>query len=256
MTEHRWTLRLRRTAAGRWLIDLAHRAGVPGIVVLVILSAAIVFAAAGLGFAAALEDVMEGDGIIGADPVVQRFLVQHRTPALTDSFRAITHLGGATVIVPVALVVVVLLLWRRQRLLAFGLVLAAGGTAVLVGAIKVLVDRGRPAPIDRLASASGASFPSGHSAVAIAFYGALAWIVVKPLPGRGVRIVVCAGALALGMLIGFSRVYLGVHWASDVLSGWLLGLAWLAVTIAFCALVPTLLEWIRSVKERQEPQLD
>lgn len=99
---------------------------------------------------------------------------------------------------------------------------------------------------------TGASFPSGHSAEAIAFYGALAWVVVELLPGRRSRVLVCAGAIVLGLAIGFSRAYLGVHWASDVVSGWLLGLGWLAATIGLCALVPTMLEQSGG---RGEPEL-
>jgi membrane-associated phospholipid phosphatase len=183
---------------------------------------------------------MEGDGVIGADPVVQRFLVRNRSVALTDVFRVLTHLGSAAVILPLALVVLLLLVWRRQPMLGFGLVLAAGGTALLVGVVKVLVGRDRPPPIERLAAATGASFPSGHSAVSIAFYGALAWIVVALVERRGLRLLACAAALALGLLVGFSRAYLGVHWMSDVVAGWLLGAVWLAITILIYALIDAL----------------
>jgi undecaprenyl-diphosphatase len=209
-------------------------------VVLVVLAAGVVVAFAAFGFAVALDDVMERNGIVGADPGVQRFLVQHRTPELNDVFRVVTRLGSPAVIIAAAVVVVVLLVWRRHRVLALGLVLATVGTAVLVAVVKALVDRQRPPPIDRVTAATGSSFPSGHSAEAIAFYGALAWIVVMLIAGRRARIAACAAALALGLLVGFSRAYLGVHWASDVMSGWLVGLAWLATTIAICSLLPVL----------------
>jgi len=247
-----WVARLRASAAERALARLAHRTGVPGAVVLVLLGVGAVVAFAGFGFAVALEDVMEGDGVVGADPAVQRFLVEHRTTGLTDVFRVITRLGGPGVIISLSLVVALLLVWRHHRVLAFGLVVATVGTALLVAVVKLLVDRSRPPPLDRLAVATGASFPSGHSAEAIAFYGALAWIVVELVRGRRSRMLVCAGAIMLGLAIGFSRAYLGVHWASDVLSGWLLGLGWLAATIGLCALVPTMLEQSRGRGERQQ----
>ncbi len=240
VTDQRWG-RIRRSFAGRSLAELARRTGFPVAIVLVLLSAGLVVIAAGFGFALALEDVMEGDGIVGADPAVQRFLVQHRTSELTDLFRVLTRLGGPGVIATLGLVVVLFLAWRREWALAIGLVLVAGGTAVLVGIIKLLVDRSRPPPISRLAAATGASFPSGHSAEAIAFYGALAWIVVELVPTRRLRLLVCGAALGLGLLVGFSRAYLGVHWASDVISGWLLGLAWLAAVVAVFAVVPAML---------------
>jgi len=255
VTEDRWAGRLRRSAAGRSLAELAHRTGVPGAVILVLLSAGVAIALAGGGFAVGLEDVMEGDGVVGADPVVQRFLIEHRTGGLTDLFRVITRLGGPAVIISVSVVVTVLLVWRHHRVLALGLVLATVGTAILVAVVKLLVDRSRPPPINRLAAATGASFPSGHSAEAIAFYGALAWIVVELVHDRRLRVLACAGAIVLGLMVGFSRAYLGVHWTSDVVSGWLLGLAWLAATIALCALVPTMLERSRGRGDREQSAL-
>jgi undecaprenyl-diphosphatase len=256
VTEQGWTLRLRRSTAGQVLVRASHRTGVPGAVVLVLLSAGLVVALAGFGFAVALEDVMEGDGVVGADPWVQHFLVRHRTSALNEVFRAITRLGSAGVILVLALGVILFLLWRHERMLALGVVLATGGTAILVALVKMLVDRSRPPPIDRLSGATGASFPSGHSAEAIAFYGAIAWIVVVLVRGRRLRMLACAGALGLGLLVGFSRAYLGVHWASDVVSGWLLGLSWLAATIGVCALVPTMLETSRDARDQPEPRVD
>jgi membrane-associated phospholipid phosphatase len=232
------------------VIDLADRTGVPGAVIIVLLVAGVVVATAGFGFAVALEDVMEGNGVIGADPAVQRFLVRNRSGALTELFRGLTHLGSAVVVIPIALVVLALLMWRRMRLPAFGLVLAVSGAAVLVAVVKALVGRDRPPPIDRLSAATGSSFPSGHSAISIAFYGALAWVVVASTPRRGLRLLACGAALGLGLLVGFSRAYLGVHWMSDVVSGWLLGLAWLAITIVVCALIDSL----PKASEPEEPE--
>ena len=256
MTGEGWTLRLRRSGAGQFLVKVSQQTGVPGAVVLVVLSVGLVVAFAGFGFAVALEDVMEGDGVVGVDPSVQRFFVQHRTSGLNEVFRVITRLGSAGVILVLALGVILFLVWRQERVLALGLVLATGGTAILVALVKLLVDRSRPPPIDRLSGATGASFPSGHSAEAIAFYGAIAWIVVVLVRGRRLRMLACAGALGLGLLVGFSRAYLGVHWASDVVSGWLLGLAWLAATIGVCALVPTMLETSRAARDQSEPRAE
>jgi lipoyl-dependent peroxiredoxin len=233
--------RLRRGPVLRLVEQIAARTGLAATVVLVIVAAGLVVAAAGFGFTKVLDDVMEGDGIAGADPAVQRFVVEHRSAGLTDAFRVITWLGSAIVVATFVVVVVIFLVRRHDHLLALGVTIAAIGGALLVQVIKVLVDRTRPPALDRLVDAPGASFPSGHSAQAILCYGALACVFTSLTSSRRLHVATWTGALVVALLVGFSRVYLGVHWASDVLSGWFVGTAWLAVSIAACALIRALL---------------
>ena len=243
-----WALRLWRGPVRRLVDRIAERTGLTATVVLLLAAAGFVVAAAGIGFTAMLEDVMEGDGIAGADPSVQRFFVEHRNAGLTEAFRAITWLGGVAVVAPLVAVTILFLMRRREHLLAFGVALATIGTALLVQVTKALVDRTRPPALTRLVDAPGASFPSGHSAQAIACYGALAWVVTNLIAARRVQIVAWVGALVVSVLVGFSRVYLGVHWTSDVVSGWFVGTAWLAVTIAACALI----QGLRTTRRRTQ----
>jgi undecaprenyl-diphosphatase len=156
---------------------------------------------------------------------------------LTDLFRIITRLGGVGVVAPLGVAVVLFLAWRRHAVLAFGVVVATGGVAVIIAVTKLLVARSRPPIRLQLVSAHGAAFPSGHSAESIACYGVLAWIIIQLAPSRVVRVSACVTAGVIALAVGFSRLYLGVHWASDVVSGWFVGIAWLGVTIAGCVII-------------------
>jgi membrane-associated phospholipid phosphatase len=153
------------------------------------------------------------------------------TPWLVDLARGFTFLGNtATRLALGGLVVLVLLVRKAWRLGLFlgATALAGGGLDTLV---KTIVDRTRPVLPDPVATAGGASFPSGHAMGAMVLYGALLLVVLSLLPRRargwawGVAAVVVVG-------VGCSRVVLGVHYPSDVVGGWVLGLAWLAIATA------------------------
>jgi undecaprenyl-diphosphatase len=150
-----------------------------------------------------------------------------RGPAwLHEIVRDITSLGGGAVITLTTLSVVgFLVLHRRYRSLVLLLIATVGGVAMET-ALKNLVGRGRPTVVPHLMTAYSLSFPSGHSMMSVVVYLTLAAILVPLLKNRLARIYIVAAALFVSMLIGVSRVYLGVHYPSDVLGGWLLGLAW------------------------------
>jgi membrane-associated phospholipid phosphatase len=94
-------------------------------------------------------------------------------------------------------------------------------------ALKAAFERPRPAFSDPIATASGFSFPSGHAMVSLTVYGALAFVIVATTKSRRARVLVLATAAALVLAIGFSRLYLGVHYVSDVLAAYGAGIAWL-----------------------------
>ena len=148
-------------------------------------------------------------------------------PGLTKVVTAITHLGGPAVLV-VLCAAATLLFWKK-----WGWQPAAvnAGTLVAVALcnkiIKHLVERPRPA-LEWLVEESGFSFPSGHSSGAVAFYGLLILFVLNRMEGK--KRFWISGLLGLLILcIGLSRVYVGVHYASDVLAGWCEGVVWLSV---------------------------
>jgi undecaprenyl-diphosphatase len=163
---------------------------------------------------------------------MERFILHHRTAWLTPVMKASTWLGSTAVLIPVAVAVAAWFLWRRRDWSPSGkLALALGGAVVLYDIVKPLVDRARP-PLDvRLLHVSGWSFPSGHATQAVATYGMLALVLSAGRPVR-TRIGLWCAAGAVAALVGVTRLYLGVHWLTDVLGGWALGTAWLALLIA------------------------
>jgi len=126
----------------------------------------------------------------------------------------------------------VIWVWRRghPRLAVFLVVTALGG-GLLDTVVKEAVDRPRPSLVDPVATAHGKSFPSGHTMSSTFVYGALV-LVFLPVIGRRYRPVVIGGAVILVLAIGFSRLALGVHYITDVVGGFVLGLAWLAASTA------------------------
>jgi undecaprenyl-diphosphatase len=179
-------------------------------------------------FAALVEEVVDRGEAVRLDEPVVEAVVRHRTPTLTAAMRAATRAADGPVVALVASVATVALLAARHGRLALFVAATTSGTAVLVAVAKAAVGRHRPPVGYHLVEAGGPAFPSGHAAQAVACYGAPAVVAACLLRGRAARTVALAGAGLVAGLVGVSRVYLGVHWPSDVLSGWALGAAWLA----------------------------
>ena len=186
------------------------------------------------------EDVTQRNGLYSSDASNLRVFVDHRPGLLVSAARAVTDLGAVPLLMIPAVAVAGLLWWRGQRL-----IVAAAPTIALVvaGALaavaKQLVDRPRPAASLRLVTETEPSFPSGHTTDTTAFYLTCALILavfVLRRPLARVAIVGAAGALATA--VGLSRLVLGVHWPTDVLAGWALGVG-VAVTVVTAVFVAT-----------------
>jgi membrane-associated phospholipid phosphatase len=150
------------------------------------------------------------------------------TEPLTDVFRAITRLGNFITLFAVTLVAVVIFWRRRERIDAAFVALAALGAQVLSTGMKLGFRRDRPFFPDPLATESTFSFPSGHALVSLAVYGSIALVLARRLTSRIQRALLLGATALLVIAIGFSRLYLGVHFLSDVLAGYAAGAAWLA----------------------------
>lgn len=150
-------------------------------------------------------------------------------PAAVAVFKGISAAGGRGWLVPLVVLVVVLLLIRRRPRLAFYLAVTGLGAVLLDPSLKALVGRVRPVVADPIAVGGGNSFPSGHTLSATVVYGALTLVFLSLARGKWRWWLVGAAAL-LVFAIGVSRLALGVHFLSDVIGGWLLGLAWISVT--------------------------
>lgn len=175
-------------------------------------------------FAALTEDVLDQE-TLRLDLAVLTWLQQLRSPTLDAVAVGITNLG--TVGVFVALVALLAWFARRGRWgTALALLLATGGAQALNNLLKELFQRTRPEAVSWHLLGQAYSFPSGHAMVSAAFFGFLAYFGWRALRGRA-RVVWCAGMSLLIVLIGLSRLYLGVHYLTDVAAGYLAGFLWL-----------------------------
>lgn len=145
-------------------------------------------------------------------------------------FAAITRLGDTATLSALCIAVAVALLMARRRRFAFMWVLAVAGNGVLNTVLKQIFARVRPLHEDGLVLASGFSFPSGHSSGAVVAYGMLAWLACKWVAKQW-HLPIVLGATALAYSVGVSRVFLQVHFASDVIAGFASGTAWLVVCL-------------------------
>lgn len=140
--------------------------------------------------------------------------------------RDVTSLGGTTVLALVTLATVGFMLLRRKWGGAiFVLVSVAGGT-LISSALKAIFDRPRPDLVPHAVEVSSASFPSGHSMLAMVTYLTLGAVLAEVQTSQRVKIYILGWAVFLALIVGLSRIYLGVHWPTDVLAGWCIGSAW------------------------------
>ncbi len=190
-----------------------------------------------LAIAAAIDD---GSMLRRWDEPVTRFLMDLRSPGLDGIVKAVSTLGGLTIVCLVA-ILLLLLVWQECRSLALVLLAASLARPLLEWSLKALIDRPRP-DLDRIVPGNGPSFPSGHVMAAIAIWGLLP-PVVAVVSGRRAAWWWSVGISATVILVvGFSRVYLGVHWMSDVLGALLLGCLYLLAV-----------EWLLDWHHRRQP---
>ena len=198
-----------------------------------VLLGALFVAAAGLwGFAAIVDEVLEGDvhefdqtimlalrsPLDTADPI--------GPPALEMAMRDITALGGFTVITLIGMIVVgYLVILRRWPSVILVLVSLIGGT-ILNTVLKNAFARPRPDLVAHLVDVHTASMPSGHAMISAVTYLTIGALLARVQPSRALKVYTVLVSVTLVLVIGLSRVYLGVHWPTDVLSGWCLGAAW------------------------------
>lgn len=190
-----------------------------------------------------VADLVE-DGITEpGDTAILLWMARYRTPLLTTVALEITDLGGASVLVLVALISSVFLWVTHRRYSVLLLWVAMVGGTILNTILKVAFARPRP-PVPHLTTVGFYSFPSGHAMNAMVFYGILAYLLTRITPSLALRRATLAVAAIVILLIGLSRLYLGVHYPSDVLGGYLAGFTW-ATLCAFA------IEVIRHYRDRR-----
>lgn len=222
------TLVLGLSLMAAWLVAVvALRRRVPPGVLAGLGVAAVCFAL----YAGVVDAVADPAPLAGADAPVLAWLVAHRTPGLDTLLRAVSTVGGTLGMTVLAAAGALVLLVRQRMRHALLVVVAAAGAGLLVTLTKNLYQRERPPLGVRLTVETTYSLPSGHALGSAVVLGVLAVVAILGLRSATARALVAACAVLGTLIIGFSRLYLGAHWLTDVLAGWLLGAAWLALCV-------------------------
>ncbi|MHB1071312.1 MAG: bifunctional DedA family/phosphatase PAP2 family protein [Gemmatimonadaceae bacterium] len=183
-------------------------------------------------FGGVTEDVVHHDPLTIVDLELARWFRAHAFPMGDRLGRLVTDAGSPVAMAVLALVVAAVLARRHRWIVIAGWVAAFAGGGALDWALKRIVHRPRPAGAEAFLFGSSYSFPSGHAMGSLIGYGMLAYLLVAFWPpGRRHRTTIGIAALGLVLLIGLSRLYLGVHFLSDVIAGYAAGIVWLAVCI-------------------------
>lgn len=207
------------------------------------------------GFVELAGEVMEGE----TSAFDKRLLLALRDPLNPDQpggpwwlarvARDITSLGSTTVLTIVTVATLGFLLLLHKRAAALLVLVSIGGGGTLSTLLKMLYDRARPDLVPHGDQVLSASFPSGHAMQSAVVYLTLGALMSQFVEGRRTKAYLLTWAMLLTLVIGSSRVYLGVHWPTDVLAGWSVGAAW----AAFCWMVA---EWLqrRGAVEQDRPE--
>jgi undecaprenyl-diphosphatase len=197
-----------------------------------VLVAALLIGGALMAFAELADEVADGEthAFDRAVMLAMREPNDHENPLgpawLEMVARDVTSLGGTTVLALVTVATIGFMLLRRKWGGAiFVLVSVAGGT-LISSALKAIFDRPRPDLVPHAVEVSSASFPSGHSMLAMVTYLTLGAVLAEVQTSQRVKVYILGWAVFLALIVGLSRVYLGVHWPTDVLAGWCIGSAW------------------------------
>ncbi len=190
-------------------------------------SAVVLALAAGV----ALWSALAGTGPAQLDGALLSESVEARSGGLTAVATTITTIGGTVAMAVLAIAVGAWCWYRGRRADAVLVVGTMAGAGLVFRGFKVLLHRPRPPAATQLVQETNESLPSGHATMSIAVIGTL---VVLAWVGRGVtaRMAIVAAAAGWVGAVGATRIYLGVHWFSDVLAGWLVGATWLALCVA------------------------
>lgn len=176
------------------------------------------------------EEVFEG-ATVAFDESVRATVHRTATPFLTEAMKFITFLGSTIFLVSATLIAAAGFYYRKHKRAFVLLLVTMIGEVILLSSLKFSFKRARPEPFFDYTLPASYSFPSGHSLSSFCFYAILAALITARMQNRALKIFVWTAAAALILLVGLSRVYLGVHYPSDVLAGYAVGLIWV-VTVA------------------------
>lgn len=174
------------------------------------------------------EEVWEKEAF-SFDRTVLLWIHQGANPVLDLLMLSVTKLGNPTVVTPIALAVFLLFWWQRYRQQAILFAIACLGGAILSTGLKLVFNKPRPDLWKPLITETSYSFPSGHALGSVVLYGMTAYLLAERYPHLTRQIY--GLAITLILAISFSRLYLGVHWLTDILAGWGVGFLWIIVCV-------------------------
>ncbi len=182
-------------------------------------------------FALLTDEVFDKE-LVGIDNNLALWSYGLASPALTFFFTLITDIGSPVGIGVLTAITFGLLVWRKMYAFAWLAVLLVAGGAILDEILKLIFRRVRPELLLGGQHLTSYSFPSGHATGAICFFGFLIWLSWKLLTKPILNVVITLILVLMVLLIGFSRIYLGVHYPTDVLGGYLAGGSWLIINLS------------------------
>lgn len=202
------------------------------------------------GFLEIMEAAVTEADLNRLDTRIQSIMAMVLTPEVTEYMVFITNLGGTRATIIGVLVVGLPLLFLRRWWSLFGLVFAAAGGGIIIFGLKFFFQRARP--IETVIDVGGYAFPSGHAFAAMVFFGYLIHLSYRHFRLPAIQIFATLLGSIMIFLIGSSRVYLNVHWLTDVVGGWIAGFAWLLVSI----LIVRHIEWPKRAATRPPAEPD
>jgi len=208
---------------------------------IIMVAIALVVVIGGINLFVELTDTLHTETLASYDDQIQDYIIAHRNPGLTHYFKFVTEVGDVKgyLIVLVIVIVISALIYKRWKYVGqVTLVLFLATVSNMI--LKRAIDRARPG-IEHLVSVETLSYPSGHAMSAMAFYGFLIYLFYKFRINGFLKTLAILFLAVLIASIGISRIYLGVHYPSDIVGGFIAGLIW----VSFCILLFNLIEVFR-----------
>jgi len=202
-----------------------------GLLSLQLIAGILVFATMTLTLGEISEDVINHEPLTVADAQLSTWLHSHGSPFLTGATLVATSFGSTVTVACIAVALGLYLLWRRRFYWLGALAASVAGGALLNKLLKYAFHRPRPHFDDPILTLTSYSFPSGHTMMATVLYGVVAAYLLTKTPDWRWRVLIILSASLLIAFVGFSRIYLGAHYLSDVLGAMAEGLAWLSLCL-------------------------